>query len=372
MTPRIYLEIGPLKEREYTGISQVTAALAAEGLGDAGRDIRFFFGRVVVARAIVEDLLHRRDGELLEWHLQRAAPLTAPEDAGPHNAAIFPNRKSCRRGFAREYQIIHDLSTLLTPHFHHRDTIEYHATTMEDDMRTNDITFCVSDATRSDVVAYFPGLDPARIVAVPIAVSLSQQDPASLPGQSVEPYILVLGTIEPRKNIVHILESISRDPAILDRYRFIFPGRFGWGDTLDNILAQFGLAPHVTSGRLVFPGYVSDAARDSLIRHAKLLIYPSLFEGFGLPVLEALAMGVPSITTRSSSLMEVGGPCAHYFDPFTEGDFERVLHEAVTATDADPARVAAECTAWSRRFSWPRTYAGLMTRIEANMRTPEI
>lgn len=396
-SPCFYLEIGPLKEREYTGISQVTAALAAEALGDAQRDVAFFFGRAVVSRTVVEDLLHRRDGELLEWHLQRSSPASAPERLDRANIAIFPNRKTCRRGFAREYQIIHDLSTLLTPHFHHQDTIDYHAPTMEDDILTNAVTFCVSDATRDDVIAYFPAVDPARVVSVPIAVGVSASAlPPSAPWQSapwpsapwpsacippddgragnsdagnkVEPYILVLGTIEPRKNIGQVLDSIARNPAILQRFRFIFPGRFGWGDTLDNILRGAGLQQEVASGRLVFPGFVTDAARDALIRHARLLIYPSLFEGFGLPVLEAAAMGVPSIITRSSSLPQVGGPCAYYFDPFTEGDFERALQHATQEVEADRPRIAADCIAWSRQFSWERSYRRMMRTIEDDLR----
>ena len=119
-----YLEIGPLKEREYTGISHVTSALAEKMLGDHATRSYFFYGQTMVDRKVVEDLLASRDGELLDWHLSRRLGRPAPFAASGSHVAIFTNRKTCRRAFDFEVQIIHDLSTLLTPQFHHTDTVD--------------------------------------------------------------------------------------------------------------------------------------------------------------------------------------------------------------------------------------------------------
>ncbi len=98
-----------------------------------------------------------------------------------------------------------------------------------------------------------------------------------------------------------------------------------------------------------------------------MVIYPSLFEGFGLPVLEALAAGVPCVTTRSSSLPEAGGPCAYYFDPFTTGDFDRALMAALLDLRMDREGTRARALAWASGFSWERTFARMMSAIDADL-----
>jgi len=358
---KVYFEIGPLKEREYTGIAQVTAGLSAQLIGDPDVDSRFFFGRLIVPKRLVESLLLTRTGELLEWYLRRAVLQPAPPDLAPTNVAVFPNVKTVRRGFGKECQIIHDLSTLLTPQFHHRDTIDFHAKSMEHDMLTNDLTFCVSDATKSDVLAYFPALAPETVQTMPLAASI---DPFTESAAAhVERYILVLGTIEPRKNASLVLRYLAAHPEFSKRYRIVFLGRFGWGNTIEHLIEEYRLTEQYAAGRIMFPGFVSEHAKHALIRNATLLVYPSLFEGFGLPLLEAAALGVPCVTTRSSSLPEAGGPHAYYFDPFTDGDFGRALMRALVDLEVDRDALRQRCREWGRQFSWPKTYGIMKRRI---------
>ena len=358
----VYFEIGPLKEREYTGIAQVTASLSQELIGDPDVESKFFFGGMVVPKPLVESLLRTRTGELLEWYLQRAVPRPAPADLSPSNVAVFPNRKTARRAFGKECQIIHDLSTLLTPQFHHRDTIDFHANSLEQDMLTNDLTFCVSDATRSDVLAYFPALAPDSVQTMPLGATIDASDePAAA---HVERYILVLGTIEPRKNATLVLRYLAAHPDFSKRYRIVFLGRYGWGSTVAQLLEEYGLTEQYAAGRIMFPGFVTEHAKHALIRNARLLVYPSLFEGFGLPLLEAATLGVPSITTRSSSLPEAGGPHAYYFDPFTEGDFGRALTQVLVDLEVDGEAVRRRCRDWGQQFTWTKTYGIMKRRIQ--------
>ena len=360
MNTRWWLEVGPLKEGNFTGISQVTAALADCMLGDMRRDPGFFYGRAVVPDSVVSAALQRREGELLEWYLARTAPAPAPADLSVRNVAIFPNRKTCRRGFDCEAQIIHDLSTLLTPQFHDPDTVDYHALSLHDDVRSNDVTFCVSEATRDDVLRYLGPLDPARVVTAPIAPSFADYLPGEYPDAVVEPYVLVLGTIEPRKNIGQVLQFLAEQPHVLRSLRFVFLGRYGWGDPVETLLDRYGLHDPFDAGRISFPGFIGDDAKFLLLEHARMLIYPSLFEGFGLPVIEALAIGTPCLTTRSSSLPEVGGTLCSYFDPFTPGDFARGFADAMQHS---PARRQASRD-YATAFSWERTWYVIATTIE--------
>ncbi len=362
---RIYLEIGPLKEGNYTGIAQVTAAIAEQMLGDSAHEVGFFFGRATVDRRIVEDLLARRNGELIEWYLQRAPVEPAPCSFGGRQVAIFPNRKTCRRGFDIECQIIHDLSTLLTPQFHNQDTIDYHALTMLEDVQSNDLTFCVSEATRSDVLRYLAPLAPESVIAVPLAASMPEDAGATFAGRDVEPYVLVLGTIEPRKNIELVLSYVRHNPEILNRHRFVFLGRFGWGETVDSLVNRYALAEQFAQGRIVFPGFVAERVKNALIENAQVVIYPSLFEGFGLPVLEAMALGVPCVTTRSSSIPEVGGSLCYYFDPHKPKDFDRALARSLVDLRI-AARGSGEARrAWASQFSWAASYRHIMSPIDA-------
>ena len=362
---RIYLEIGPLKEGNYTGIAQVTAAIAEQMLGDSEHEVGFFFGRAVIGPRIVEDLLQRRNGELIPWYLQRAPIQPAPLDLHGRQVAIFPNRKTCRRGFDIECQIIHDLSTLLTPQFHNADTIDYHALTMYDDVHTNDITFCVSEATRQDVLRYLTPGDPDSVVTMPLAASLPPEDIGRLGGRAVEPYVLVLGTIEPRKNIEQVLRYVQQSPDILRGRRFVFLGRHGWGETVEALVKRFGLEDEFKRGRVVFPGFVAESVKNALIENAQVVVYPSLFEGFGLPVLEALALGVPCVTTRSSSIPEVGGDLCYYFDPHRPKDFDRALARALVDLRVGDAGRAEARRRWAAGFSWAATYRTMMRPIDA-------
>ncbi len=374
MRRRFWLEIGPLREGQYTGISQVTAGLAGAMLGDAtldgtpldgttlngaGRARGFFFGRAAVPARVVETALTRGEGEWLEFWLARAEPVAPALAADETAIAIFPNVKTCRRGFAVETQIVHDLSALLTPQFHMPETVRFHASAMAADIASNDLTFCVSEATRQDVLRYLAPPEPGRVRCVYPGPGLAGA--VAAPDAPVEPYVLVLGTIEPRKNISVILEFLAAQPHVLTALRFVFLGRHGWGEAPATLLARHGLAAAAEAGRIMFPGYVAAAARDALLARARLMIYPSLFEGFGLPVLEALALGTPVLTTRSSSLMEVGGTVATYFDPFMPGDFGRGLAEALRETPG--ARTAR--AAWAAGFSWTRCWRDMLAAIEA-------
>jgi len=376
---KLYLEIGPLCEREYTGIPQVTASIAERMLGDSDNEPLFFFGRQLIGNRQVECILNKRDGEFLPWYARRANTPMVPLDPLEKSVGIFPNVKTTRRSFAYEAQIFHDLSAMLTPQFHTEDTIKFHAYTARQDLLTNDLTVCVSDATREDVLRYLSPPRPERVVTIhpghawPQAIERAHGDAMSSPqfaGADVEPYVLVLGTIEPRKNIGVILDFIGKSKSILENLRFVFVGRRGWGEQFESYLAKYDVLDAYERGKILFTGYVSEQTKYSLMKEAKMLIYPSLFEGFGLPVLEAMSLGTPVLTTRSSSVPEVGGDACRYFDPFSPGDFAKQFWRARLELKTARADLSERAIARSRTFTWAAFYEKLCGALSTIVREP--
>jgi glycosyltransferase involved in cell wall biosynthesis len=169
-------------------------------------------------------------------------------------------------------------------------------------------------------------------------------------------YVLALGTVEPRKNHVLLVQAFddlaSQDPDV----RLVIAGKDGWGaDTLDAALASARHRDRVT--RL---GFVDDIARADLVAGAAMLAYPSVYEGFGLPPLEAMAAGVPVVATAVGAIPEVVGDAAYLVSP-EQAALARALHE--TLDDADlRSTLTARGRVRARRFTWERT-ASEMTQL---------
>ncbi|MHB8284728.1 MAG: glycosyltransferase family protein, partial [Caulobacteraceae bacterium] len=190
-TPKFYIDIAPLQETEYTGIPQVVAKLCEEMIGDDKVDPRFFYNRYEIPRWFVEHLLKERNGSLIRWAAARYVfePLiTRPE---PDQAlwGLHTNMKFNRRQFPIEGQIVHDLTTLVTPEHHTADTNTYHQTKFYGDLMSNDVIFAVSQSTASDVIDFYPDTKATPLVVTHLGVDWSHIAPstqASAP--TVEPY----------------------------------------------------------------------------------------------------------------------------------------------------------------------------------------
>lgn len=204
-----------------------------------------------------------------------------------------------------------------------------------------DIIIVPSASTRNDLVE-LAGVDAARIrqIALPVARAYSAKesevrtpDPLAL-GQSDAPFFLFVGRWEPRKNIIgiiHAFEWVCRKTKV--SCDLILAGAKGWkyGDV------EQAIATSRVSHRIHAPGYLSDMQLAVLYRDAVAVVYPSWYEGFGLPVLEAMTCGTPVVTSRNSSLGEVGGNAALYADPASPAS----IGQAMAALLTDPAERSA-------------------------------
>ena len=185
-----------------------------------------------------------------------------------------------------------------------------------------------------------------------VVTPLGQRElPAAEPSAGYGDFWLAVGTLEPRKNYATLLDALdrywARSPRPLPLY---IAGGEGWNS--DGLRQR--LAAQETLGRVRRLGYVSDAALAGLYTRTRGLVFPSWYEGFGLPVLEAMGHGAPVVCSGTSSLPEVGGDAAVYVDP---GSAESIC-AALLALEADPARRAALSAAGRVRaalFTWENT-----------------
>jgi glycosyltransferase involved in cell wall biosynthesis len=215
-------------------------------------------------------------------------------------------------------------------------------------VRDADLGLCSSEATRLDAQA--AGIEPVRLrvvplgvrpVAVPDGAVEALRDRVALPGR----YVLHLGTAEPRKNRAALLRA-SR--ALPDDVAIVLAGATGWGHGVDPASAG--------SRRVVDLGFVSEPDKHALLAGASAFCFPSTWEGFGLPVLEAMAHGTPVVTSAGTSLAEVAGDAALLVDPHDD----RALADALRAVLDDEAVAGALRQAGPERaagFGWDRTAA---------------
>lgn len=186
-------------------------------------------------------------------------------------------------------------------------------------VRTADHYVAISEFVVDDLVRYFR-ISPERITVIPLAVDNVYFNPVdedekrrALGKYNLKPgYFLFIGTLQPRKNLGRVIEAFLRLPEeIRYDYPLIIAGRAGWG--VDDLLPKLAELDSAGVGRWL--EYVPEEDKRALLQSAGTLVFPSLYEGFGLPVLEAFASRLPVITSNTTSLPEVAGDAAILVNP---------------------------------------------------------
>jgi alpha-1,3-rhamnosyl/mannosyltransferase len=216
---------------------------------------------------------------------------------------------------------------------------------------------CASEHSR-EATLELCGLDPAQVVTVNDGVAPGFLEPIAYADSAAarhwygldRPYIVSLCTLEPRKNLGRLVAAYDR---LCDRrgpqWDLVLIGAAGWGDTrVDEMLQQ------PRRGRVILPGRVSQAQLPPLLAGAQAMAFVSLGEGFGLPPLEAMAVGCPVVASNTTSLPEVVGDAGLLVDPkdidAISDALERILSDTVLA-----AELSAKGRARAARFTWLRT-----------------
>lgn len=205
--------------------------------------------------------------------------------------------------------------------------------------------FTISRASKDDIIKVYKVQEDKVVVTYPGIKQMTdktlQKDKNS--GQ----YILFVGTLQPRKNIVKLIEAYSKINTDL---RLLIVGKKGW--IFDEILSapkKYGV-----SEKVEFLDFVKDDEMADLYKNALCFVLPSLYEGFGLPVLEAMKNGCPVIISNVSSLPEAGGDAALYFDPENVDDIQKTI-EKVISNENLRKEMIKKGYAQVKKFSWEKT-----------------
>ncbi len=352
-----YIEVTPLKDKYYTGIPVVALNIASYFANKYGNKVRFLVGMQVLRNdrvleifksGSVEKILRifsENFGEYVEDHVKKSLE-GLPTDCRKIGLYTFL-RSTNEHLFDREIQLMYDLTPVVVPEFHGHDVRVRVCTKLNQDKKYSDYFVCISDATAKDLETYFDVPKDRMAVSYPgfdFALLDKYGDCEFSPKLRYlknRKYVYVLGTIEPRKNIRIVLEYIRDNPV--DDELYVFTGKEGWGLTFNELLDD-AKVPAEKRKQIKYLGFVSESDKILLLKNAQFSIYPSLYEGFGLPVIESMALGTPVVTSYSSSLPEVGGNLLEYFDPFSIDD----LSAAISRTRK---RIAQEGKSWSSKLN---------------------
>jgi len=264
---------------------------------------------------------------------------------------------------------VHDLGYEHFPEAHPCRQLAYLRWSTRHNARVARRVIADSQATADDLSAFY-ATDPAKIAVVYPGADPDLRrvdDPAVIAATAAKygirlPYLLYLGTLQPRKNLVPLVEAFTASNLHNQDYSLVLAGRAGW--LAEPLLAAVGRQPSAVGGRIQLPGYVDEVDKAALLSGATALVFPSLYEGFGFPVLEGMACGAPVVCANSSSLPEVAGDAALLVDPLDAAALAAALRRVVSDAALRDTLIA-KGYANLARFRWEAAAAQMLAVLEA-------
>jgi alpha-1,3-rhamnosyl/mannosyltransferase len=250
---------------------------------------------------------------------------------------------------------IHDMTSWLMPELHSSATRRADRAAA-DLLRRAHSLIAVSESTRRDAVRIL-GIPPEsiRVIYSGVPAEFFDVRPAGIDEVRrryalTRPFVFALGTIEPRKNISTLLEAFEAlPPSLREHFELVLAGPMGWAsrETAARIRG---------SGDVRYLGYVPETDLAPLTAAASIFAYPSLYEGFGFPLAQAMAAGIPSVTSNVSSMPEIAGDAALLIDPLSPAELRDALERLMLSPNLR-AELGAKARLQAGRFRWERTAA---------------
>jgi glycosyltransferase involved in cell wall biosynthesis len=247
---------------------------------------------------------------------------------------------------------VHDLAFKHYPGMFERSWRYLYELGLRAAVRRADAIITPSRNTAEDVLSR-TRVEPAKLHVVPLAASLdietTDADLTLARLKVPEPFILFTGTLEPRKNLVRLIRAYRRVAATGVPHALVLAGALGWHHSA--LMREIALEG---PGEIALTGPLSAEDLDALYRSADVFVYPSLYEGFGLPVIEAMARGIPTVASSTSSLPEVGGDAALWVNPRSVREIAHAIETILTDLDL-AERLSARGRRRAEQFSWDET-----------------
>lgn len=221
----------------------------------------------------------------------------------------------------------------------------------------------ISKATKNDLIKHY-GVEENKIVVVPHGYQKTNKDftsiSAEVEAKLPEKYILFLSTIQPRKNVIGLIEAFrelkNEHPQL--PHKLVVVGKAGWKyEESLRVIEQ-------NKDIVIYLGHVGDEERWPIFHRADLFIHPSFYEGFGMWILEAFECEVPVAVSNNSSLPEVGGDAALYFDPHNKGEIKQTIIKVLTNKDL-ANELVKKGSEQIKQFSWERCAKETLAVLEA-------
>ena len=266
---------------------------------------------------------------------------------------------------------MHDMVPSLFPDVTEERFVAFHDAVLRSIDLDHDWVMCVSESTRRDFID-ITGMAEARTFVAPLAASARifhrEEDEVRLAsalaryGIAGARYALSLCTLEPRKNLTRLVRSFAALAAepVLGDVRLVLAGSLGW--KTESFLEAIR-ATGLPANRLMLLGHVPDEDLAALLTGAAVFVYPSLYEGFGLPVLEAMQCGAPVVTSNTSSLPEVVGDAAVCVDPTDEDALAQALTNVLENSEL-AAELRRRGLERAKAFTWRRTVDAAVAAYE--------
>lgn len=301
----------------------------------AGYDLMAWGDHVNFLRGVISNLLIRIDNDYIRKHLTRArdrlvlqsifpkSPTADETGADIYHSTLYPLPYGLDRRRVKVFQTVYDLIPILFPQYFEFGEDRLIKNVLSS-LTADTFIICISESTKNDLCNHVQRLKPERIFVAPLAASenfyqCTDKDALdhvrkkyAIPADAR--YFLSVSTLEPRKNIgqtIRCFADLVRQQELHDVY-LVLTGAIGWD--YEKIFKEIAHAQEIKD-KIVVTGYVPDEELAPLYSGALAFVYPSLYEGFGLPPLEAMQCGTPVITSNTSSLPEVVGDAGIMVDP---------------------------------------------------------
>ena len=245
---------------------------------------------------------------------------------------------------------VHDLTFFIYPELHTFIKRYYFRFFTKLSCILSDQIICVSESTKNDLLKIIPNIK-SKIDVVPLAVDIPQYKALNIKEKFNinKKYILFIGTLEPRKNIVRLIKAYSKIEKN-NEYQLVIVGKKGWFyDEIFKVVNDLSI-----SEKVIFTGFVTIEEKFSLISQSSIFIYPSLYEGFGLPVLEAISLGIPTITSNISSMPEVVENSAIKVNPYSIDEIKNAINNLINNKDLRDL-LSLKGKQQALKFSWKIT-----------------